>query len=125
LGTNGSTFTYNTDQTAKWTGSGVGDTIPGQCAVLSMKTVERGPANRGRMYLGPVAEQAQVNGTLDTNQRNSWVAAWVLFGSQLIAAGAQHVVASYKNATALTVVNYAVRPAMGTMRRRQDRIAYP
>lgn len=118
------TYSYFTDGTAKWTGTvASGESIPAVAAVVSLHTAFRGPANRGRVYVGPVAEQATSFGTLDDSRRTAMVTAWGNFGSGLISDDYQHVVASYVHGTALTVTNYSIRSACGTMRRRQDRKA--
>ena len=119
----GATFEASTDGTSKWHGSQAGDYLPAVAAVVSLHTAFRGPANRGRAFLGPVAEASVANGILDNGNRTGAEAAWAHFGSELITHDAQHVVASYKHATALTVVNYSIRPAAGTMRPRQSRLA--
>lgn len=117
------TYRFVTGSPAKWGGKATGDIIPGSAAVLSEHTLFRGPANRGRMYLGPVAESFQSNGLLITGNVTELVSAWTAFGVAMVAHSMQHVVASYKHATALTVVSYSVRQAMGTQRKRQSRLA--
>ena len=119
---NGITTKWTTDGTSKWHGSASGtDMVPNNAAVVSLKTAERGRSNRGRVFVGPVAEAELTNGMLSSTTASNMVTGWTSFGSTLIAEDAQHVVASYLNATALTVVNYSVRLAAGTVRKRQDR----
>lgn len=119
----GATFVYPTDGSAKWKGGQAGDVIPAAAIVVSEKTVFRGPANRGRVFLGPVAESVAFNGILSSAEIPTMTNAWTAFGAALITHSMQHVVASYKNATAITVVNYSIRQAFGTMRPRQSRLA--
>lgn len=118
------TVSFNTDASAKWKGSVAGaESVPNCAAVVSMKTAFRGPRNRGRMYIGPVAESAMGYGTLDNTIRTTMINAWNAFGAACVADDFQHVVASYVGGTALTVLQYNVRPAVGTVRKRQDRKA--
>lgn len=117
------TQTFNITSAAKWKGSSSGtELIPNTAAVLSFKTIFRGAAHRGRLYLGPVAESVADSGTIGQTLRNDIAAAWQAFGAGIIDDGAEHVVASYKNSTAATVLNYSVRSVLGTQRRRQDRM---
>jgi len=124
LGTAAGTLTYMTDGSAKWGGTQSGEHVTNCAAVISFKTMFRGPANRGRLYLGPLSEASLANGLVVDASRTGLAAAWATFGADLIAASAEHVVASYVHSTALTVVGWSVRPAAGTQRRRQDRLAH-
>jgi hypothetical protein len=114
---------FVTDRTAKWKGGATGGSIPGSAGVLSLHTAMRGRSNRGRAYLGPLGEGFQVGGLIDSAQITATTDAWDAFGAALIDDGAEHVVASYLRATALTVTQYSMRHAAGTMRRRQDSVA--
>jgi hypothetical protein len=121
---NASTTTYATDGTSKWKGvQASGDPIPNTAAVVSKHTVFRGRSNRGRSYIGPVSENAIVNGIFASTIPGDMVTAWTNFQTGLIAEGIEEVVASYKDSTAITVINYSVRNAAGTVRRRQSRLA--
>jgi hypothetical protein len=123
LFSNGATQTFVTDGSAKWTGVQSAAGIPNSALVLSQHTLFRGPANRGRLFLGPISEDSQTDGVIATTIRGACVVAWTAFGVALVAASMEHVVASYKHATALTIVNYSARAASGTQRRRQSRLA--
>lgn len=123
LSSTGGTFSFVPAAVAKWAGGNTGDTIPSSAAVMSFKTLFRGPANRGRMYLGPITEAIVSNGIINPANVTALVAAWATFGADLVGSDAQHVVASYKHSTALTVTGWSCRPACGTQRRRQDRLA--
>jgi hypothetical protein len=114
------TYHYTTDGTGKWKGTATGDPIIGSCAVISFRTAFRGRSNRGRAYLGPVAEGAQSGGFLGGGYASTASSGWGSFGSSLITNSFEHVVASYKHLTAITVTNYTMRGALGTQRRRQD-----
>jgi hypothetical protein len=117
------TYTFNTGNTTKWSGKQTGEVQPNGCSVISCKTAFRGPSTRGRLFLGPIAEVAITNGMIVQASRTELVSSWQAFQIAMIARSMQHVVASYVHGTALTVISYSVRPAGGTMRRRQDRIA--
>lgn len=117
------TYTRSTDGSLKWKGNKVGEYTPAACAVVSLHTAFRGPANRGRAYLGPIAENSQANGFLTGPERAGIEASWNTFAAAWISDDMEMVVASYKHGTALTVVTCSVRPALGTQRRRQDRLA--
>jgi hypothetical protein len=119
----GATYTKTTDASSKWGGTLSGDAIMNCASVLSQHTVFRGPANRGRMFIGPMAEGALSNGIINTATRGAMESAWTTFQIAMIGADIQHVVASYRHQTAITVLNYSVREAAGTMRRRQSRLA--
>ncbi len=118
-----STLVAATDGSAKFTGAGTGAPIPAAAAVLSLITVFRGRSARGRLFLGPTSEGAAEAGTFTPTQVNNVRAAWDAFQAAMITANTPQVVASYKNATALTVIGYSMRTACGTIRLRQSRLA--
>ena len=88
-----------------------------------MHTALRGRSARGRAFIGPCGESGVNNGFIGGTAASDMAVAWQTFGTNLFVDGAEHVVASYKNSTALTVTNYSVRNALGTMRLRQSRLA--
>jgi hypothetical protein len=103
-----------------WTGPAGGDPIPASASVVSLKTVFRGRSNRGRIFIGPNGETAQAAGIITPTTVSGMITAWTQFQIDMTGAGVQHVVASYKAGTALTVVQYNIRTQAGTVRRRQD-----
>jgi hypothetical protein len=116
------TVVFDTDGSAKWGGSATGsEHVPSACAVVSLKTAFRGRSARGRIFVGPVAESELTNGLLNDATRAAMVDGWTSFGSALISEDMEHVVASYKNETALTVTSYSIRRPAGTLRLRHDR----
>lgn len=118
------TVLFQTDLSSKWGGGALtGDTIPQVAAVVSKKTALRGRRHRGRTYIGPVSEGTVANGIFTGSQPADIATAWTAFQSALVSHSMEEVVASYKEATALTVTSYSMRTACGTMRRRQDRLA--
>lgn len=98
--------------------------IPASAACLSMHTPTRGSRGRGRVYLGPVAENAQADGILDASGAAAVLAAWQAFDAALIAQtpSMRLVVASYKHAVAVFVTSYRVDAAATTQRRRQSQL---
>ena len=116
-------FTASLPATADWKGAATGDCIPGSCYVVSSKTVERGRSARGRVYVGPLAETMNFNGMLSSTDRLASETDWNRFAADMITASSPWVVASYKNRTALSVLNVSIRAAAGTQRRRQSRLA--
>lgn len=119
----GATYTAATDGTSKWKGNKVGEYSPAVAACVSLHTAARGPANRGRVFLGPIAEASQNNGLQVSVDRTGMETAWNAFAAAWIGDSMEFVVASYKHATALTVTSCSVRPALATQRRRQSRYA--
>lgn len=117
------TFSVATGSPTKWSGKGTGDLVVNCAAVLSQKTVFRGPSHRGRMFIGPMCESFLANGMVITGNRTELVDAWTAFQAAIIADGMEHCVASYQHQTATTVLAYNVRSAAGTIRKRQDRLA--
>jgi ethanolamine utilization microcompartment shell protein EutL len=116
------TQTFLTDGSSKWEGQASGtEVLPNTAAVVSMKTSLRGPANRGRAYIGPMGESVFTSGQLDNTKRTAMSAAWNAFGVACIGDDAQHVVASYTHSTAITILSYSVNQFAGTQRRRQSR----
>lgn len=117
------TSIFPTDGTAKWKGSATGDCIPASAYCVSLKTIERGRSARGRVFVGPLAETMNFNGMLSASDQATSATAWNAFAAAMITASSPWVVASYKNRTALTVINCSIRNAAATQRRRQSRLA--
>lgn len=111
--------------TAAKAGQATGDIIPQAASVVSFRTLQRGPQGRGRMYLGPVGESVADAGFWNGTDRGICLAAWATFEAAMIAgtAASNLVVASYKHLDFHNVTTITGRSAMGTQRRRQDRLA--
>jgi len=118
----GTTASTTQDLGTEITGSGTGDIIPNMAAVESFQTTVRGPRGRGRMYIGPIGEATQSDGTLSGGVASGMTTGW----ANLIAAMAagspsvQLVVASYVHGDANDVVSNRTDALVGSMRRRLD-----
>jgi hypothetical protein len=107
----------------KWHGSTSGsDLIPQSAAVVSFRTTQRGSRGRGRMYVGPIAESAQANGTLDSTVSGLLAVAWADFITDMAGDSTPLVVASYLHADAHDVDTFAIDSLVGTQRRRLDQL---
>lgn len=119
----GSSATVSIGATEVIGGSGTGDILPASAAVLSLHTAVRGPAGRGRIFLGPTTEGQTANG-LWSNQigRSNLAEAWFDFVNLMVADDWELGVASYKNEFFGPVTSYSVRAQVGTLRRRQEQL---
>lgn len=106
---------------AKWTGGGGVDAILQGSQVVSLKSAQRGPRGRNRVFLPWVAEDRQVNGTIDGVVTGNVAGAWATFTSTMLAAGWQLVAVSALHNEANDVINLSVSSAMKTQRRRARR----
>lgn len=117
------TVTIGTDGSAKWIGEGSGELLPAVAAIIKLTTAGRGRSARGRVYLPFTAESAINAGLMSSpTLRNQTTESWQDFQELLTAGGYQHVVASYKLASAQTIANYDCENAFATQRRRQSRL---
>lgn len=92
---------------------------PGQAVIVSFQTGLRGPANRGRVFLGPASDTIVTDG-LYTGSLSSLNSAWAAFQTALQAhtpVCAHHVV-SIKNGTHHVVTNYRAQQVAGGQLRR-------
>ena len=105
-------------------GVSTGGVLPAVSVVLSMRTLQRGPRGRGRVYLGPISEGLVDNGLISLIDAQATAAAWTAFDSALAgtASAGSLVVASYVHAEAGGVVAISCRRQVGTQRRRQDQL---
>jgi len=101
-----------------------GDTIPGMAVVISMRTLQRGPRGRGRVYLGPVGESAQTNGIISPSIASTMGGAWESFRTHLISQSPSLVlvVASYKHGDTHEVTACTADALGGIQRRRQRQL---
>jgi hypothetical protein len=108
-----------------WGGQMSGDWIPNASPVISLQTGLRGRSHRGRVYLPFCAETAISDGRLVSPNSANLVTSWIAFQANLVSAGSQLVVASYKTSSAHAVTGITCLAAVGTQRRRQTRVRYP
>jgi hypothetical protein len=103
------------------TGGTAGEAVPATCAVLSIKTPQRGPRGRGRIYLGPIAETKQHDGTL--SDPGTMQVAWFNFNVAMSLATYPLTVASYKHLDHHPVTDLRIDSLIGTQRRRQRQLS--
>jgi hypothetical protein len=106
------------------TGSASGEQEPAVAALIKESTGVRGPAHRGRVFVGPVREGVAADGILGGAVVTQLTAAWNLFQTALAAASpvVTIVVASYVHHTADDVLSFTCSPVLATLRRRQNQL---
>lgn len=104
-------------------GGGGPEPSPATAAIMTLRTALRGPANRGRIFMGPVGESAMDGGHADFD-RDAWVGGWGTFAGTLAALDPpiHFGVASYKHATFTELTDFFAQPILGTQRKRQSRL---
>lgn len=102
------------------TNTGDGQVVPEAAVVVSFKTAQRGPANRGRLYNGPLVESVIANGEVDSVICSGIATAWTDFATALGASSPAIglAVASYVHADANTVTAITCGTQQATQRRR-------
>jgi hypothetical protein len=105
-------------------GSGSGNVIPNQAAVVSFHTPQRGARGRGRIYLGPTTEDQVNDGKLDSASAAQLLDGWGDFIAALPgqSPSLELVVASYVHADQHAVTSHRVDSIVGTQRRRLDQL---
>ena len=107
--------------TAVHGGSSSTDFIAQGCTVVTLHTDLRGPAHRGRVYVGPIVETQQTQGIL--NDTATTKGAWEQFRDALFDNHGLHLnVASYKHATQRDVTDILVNRVVSTQRRRANQL---
>ena len=103
---------------------GTGQSMPQVAALVSMRTVVRGPRGRGRQYVGPLVEQAQDQGVMESTTRANLETAWVNFLSELALGDPPLTlgVASYTHEEFQPLESITVDTITATQRRRQDQL---
>lgn len=101
------------------TGNQTANAVAGEAVIISFKTGLRGPAHRGRMFMGPVAENVVSGGTFD-GDTNAIAGHWQDWSDALQTNSPEihHCVASYVHATSSNVESYAVKAPLASARRR-------
>lgn len=98
---------------------------PAVAGILSIRTGQRGPRGRGRLYLGPTTEGHGGNGSLTESIRATMQTAWNDFADDLsheVDTSLQFGVASYVHADFHEAVSIVMEGKYGTQRRRQDQL---
>jgi hypothetical protein len=113
-----------TDGSAKWAGHAGGDWSPNSAAVVKFATGLRGRSNRGRVFIGPLAESAMTDGVVGLAFQGDLTAAWIAFTNALVGDPSPMplVVASYRHATVHQVTDLVTRSRVGSQRRRLDQL---
>lgn len=111
-----------TDPTAVQIGQNGGNQVPAVSAIVSLRTEQRGPRGRGRVYLGPVGEETLTNGSFDTTAVTAAQGAWDDFLEACAENLCFFVVASYAHADSHDVETLLVESVAGTQRRRQNQL---
>lgn len=116
--TDGEALEYTLD--VPQTGGAGGNPIWSSASVVTLRTAARGPSARGRLFLGPCAEDANDSGILDPTGQALCQTAWDAFRTGMAAADAPiHVVS---RATLIPVsrpvTTCLVRNYIATQRRR-------
>lgn len=124
------TSSFTTGHPAKWSGVNGTEAVTSTACLVKLKTLVRGRANRGRLFLPFLAEGAQVRGFMESATRTTMQNAWDAFLPAIDTDGTtpmNMVVASYDRihggagAHATAVDSALVEFPLGTQRRRQQR----
>lgn len=99
---------------------GSGDWIPEAAAVVRFRTHVRGPKGRGRLFVGPLQEAANVNGTVIGDAYPDMITAWQNYYNELQTqlVPMYLAVASYTHAEANPVASISGDTHVVTQRRR-------
>jgi hypothetical protein len=115
---------FQTGGAAKWQGSGGSDIILQGCAVVSIKSLIRGPNGRGRIFLPWIGETNQTNGVIVPANVTAMQTAWNSFQVSMAAAGWEVVMVTQHasgGGSAARLANYVCKPNLKTQRRRARR----
>lgn len=101
-----------------------GEIIPAAAAVISWRSLVRGPKGRGRTYVGPVSESAIQNGKLIGDGITLLPLAWTTFMDNLTAntPNIELTIASYRHEESYLVSSFSMSNTLATQRRRQDQL---
>lgn len=112
---------FNPAAAAKWQGSATGHAVLQGSVVVSLKTAQRGPRGRNRIYLPWIGEDQQTDGTLDATNLATMQTAWNTFNSVMAGLGWDLSAVSALHEEAHSVNNIVLRPYLKTQRRRTRR----
>jgi hypothetical protein len=109
---------------AHWTGGNPVDFSPATAVVVKETTLFRGRSKRGRVFLPFTSENIISGGSLNHTTASNMTTAWDAFGTAMSGASPAWplVVASYKLASAESVIGLLVEDVLATQRRRQSRL---
>jgi len=100
---------------------------PASAGVVSLRSTQRGPQGRGRVFLGPCAEDQIRDGLLDEDVRTTMAdtPGWGGFIARLAAQteALELGIASYQHEAFYPVSSIVINRRLGTQKRRQDRVA--
>jgi hypothetical protein len=106
----------------KYDGGSTGEMVPAAAGLVSLRTADRGPRARGRIYLPFQSETNMANGLLTGASLTTAASAWNTFFTAMAAGSSPMCVASYKWSTAPTVFSLQYETPLATQRRRQSRL---
>lgn len=105
-----------------WQGQTASDYMTAPAVIIKHVTAVRGRSGRGRIYLPFVAETQQNAGRITPGSVTNMTGAWVAFANAMEADGIALGVASYTESIWRQSINIACESALGTQRRRQQRV---
>jgi hypothetical protein len=117
----GATVTVNTPEDVIWSGSTGTESLPQVACIIKLTTALRGRSFRGRLYLPFTDESKQDDGNVAPSILGTVTTAWETFVADMLAGGAELVVASYKLEEANAVTSLLLEDKTATQRRRQAR----
>ncbi len=105
-----------------WCEDSGSEILPSLAMVLSLKTGLRGPAHRGRQFIGPLCENNTANGMVSDGTVSAVEDNWNAFILALSMDDITLQVASYAHATTAPVTSIVGRRLCGTQRRRLEQL---
>lgn len=118
LALDGTSPTVNVIVSNDQQGGSSGSPVYQAAGVVSLRSVQRGPRGRGRVFIGPAAEDAMAAGVITPAGVTVWQAAWDDFRDAMATASMPLVVASYEHADSHEVEGTRCNTYVGTQRRR-------
>lgn len=115
-----STIDVDVPHPDRWIGGSSGEWSPNTAGVIKLQTGLRGREHRGRIFLGPCAENKMVDGKLNPTTVGDMAGDWGTWTNYIATHGAALGVASYRHASWSQATNVVVRARVGSMRRRLE-----
>jgi len=117
-------YPFSPTPAAKWSGQGgSGDFNKQVAAIMKFVTAKRGRSYRGRIYAPWPPESLVTRGSFSPTDVAGWTSAWITFGAAVSGDGLDHVIASYKLASAEKIIAYAGETLSATQRRRIRKVS--